>query len=71
MKTSDLTPQLLEIQSTKVNGVDTTPFTDVLSVEEPLEIRLTGEVRGVKTTRPVAITMRTPGEDKDLATGFL
>jgi FdhD protein len=51
--------------------VDTTPFTDVLSVEEPLEIRLTGEVRGVKTTRPVAITMRTPGEDKDLATGFL
>jgi FdhD protein len=71
MKISDATPQLLEVKSRKVNGVDTVPFTDVLSVEEPLEIRLTGEVRGVKTTRPVAITMRTPGEDRDLAAGFL
>jgi FdhD protein len=36
---------------------------DVLVVEEPLEIRLAG--------CSVAVTMRTPGNDFDLATGFL
>lgn len=36
---------------------------DVLAVEEPLEIRVGG--------RPLAITMRTPGHDFDLAAGFL
>jgi FdhD protein len=36
---------------------------DTLVAEEPLEIRLNG--------RPLAITMRTPGDDFDLATGFL
>lgn len=36
---------------------------DVLSVEEPLEIRLNGEA--------VSITMRTPGHDAELAAGFL
>lgn len=36
---------------------------DVLAVEEPLEIRVGG--------RSLAITMRTPGHDVDLAIGFL
>jgi FdhD protein len=36
---------------------------DELAVEEPLEIRLNGE--------PVAVTMRTPGHDEELALGFL
>jgi FdhD protein len=36
---------------------------DVLTVEEPLEIRVGG--------RSLAITMRTPGNDVDLALGFL
>ena len=35
---------------------------DVVAVEEPLEIRINGE--------PVAVTMRTPGHDEDLALGF-
>ena len=36
--------------------------TDVVAVEEPLEIRIDG--------RPVAVTMRTPGHDEELALGF-
>ena len=36
---------------------------DLLAVEEPLEIRVGGE--------PLAVTMRTPGDDIDLAAGFL
>jgi FdhD protein len=36
---------------------------DRVAIEEPLEIRVDGE--------PVAVTMRTPGHDEDLALGFL
>src|SRR5579885_1640109 len=35
---------------------------DRVAVEEPLEIRVNG--------RPVAVTMRTPGNDEELALGF-
>lgn len=36
---------------------------DLVAVEEPLEIRVDGD--------PVAVTMRTPGHDEELALGFL
>ncbi len=36
---------------------------DQVAVEEPLEIRVDGE--------PIAVTMRTPGHDEELALGFL
>jgi FdhD protein len=59
------------IETTKVQGSERRDFVDTLSVEEPLEIRLTAYYNGVEITRPVAITMRTPGEDYELACGFL
>ncbi len=44
-------------------GLSLVPRPDELSVEEPLEIRVAGET--------LAVTMRTPGHDAELAAGFL
>src|SRR5437764_7193510 len=44
-------------------GAARDPRADLLAVEEPLEIRLNGA--------PLTVTMRTPGDDLDLAAGFL
>lgn len=71
MKLREPASEILRVGARKVTGVSTDDFEDVLSVEEPLEIRLTATVGGKMLTRPVAITMRTPGEDRDLAAGFL
>ena len=45
---------------------------DLVATEEPFEIRL-GYFRrdGSRAEEPVSITMRTPGDDEDLAVGFL
>jgi FdhD protein len=47
----------------RVEPTGATELDDVLAVEEPLEIRI-GE-------KPISVTMRTPGDDYDLAAGFL
>ena len=57
---------------TKVNGEKSEECLDSVAVEEPLEI----SISVLKSTRPItnkniSITMRTPGNDEDLATGFL
>jgi len=44
---------------------------DVVAVEEPLEIRIEYTADGVLKRAPISITMRTPGEDFELAVGFL
>jgi FdhD protein len=48
---------------TRVNGDESSDHDDLVVVEEPLEIRV-GE-------KPVSVTLRTPGDDFDLAAGFL
>jgi FdhD protein len=47
----------------RIRGAAAAHRADTLVAEEPLEIRLDG--------RPLAVTMRTPGDDFALATGFL
>jgi FdhD protein len=62
---------IVEVKTLKVNGGNPECVTDFLSVEEPLEIYIAGEFDGIEFSRSVAVTMRTPGNDEELALGFL
>lgn len=55
----------------KVNGNDSSSTTDVLSVEEPLEIRICYGPAENRIQKSISVTMRTPGDDFELAVGFL
>lgn len=56
----------------KANGTSLKPQRDLVAVEEPLEIRLDYEdACGHRAEQSISITMRTPGEDFELAVGFL
>ncbi|MCD2421412.1 formate dehydrogenase accessory sulfurtransferase FdhD [Niabella pedocola] len=55
----------------KVNGFTSSTFPDVLSVEEPLEIRIRYGAGTARVQKSISVTMRTPGADADLALGFL
>ncbi len=44
---------------------------DLLAVEEPLEVRVVVEKAGRRNRHAIAVTMRTPGHDFELAAGFL
>lgn len=52
-------------------GGELTDATDELAVEEPLEITLLYSVDGKPEKKIVSVTMRTPGNDEELAAGFL
>ena len=56
-----------ETRTWKVQGGHAEARADQLATEEPLEIRLAWE----GGERVVAVTMRTPGNDEELAAGFL
>lgn len=60
--------QRLSEASVAVRSADGREFNDVVAVEEPLEVRL-GFADGKH--RAISITMRTPGDDAELAAGFL
>ncbi|SDF04547.1 FdhD protein [Mucilaginibacter pineti] len=55
----------------KVNADKSTAAMDVLALEEPLEIRLEHGDKDQRQVQNVSVTMRTPGHDGELATGFL
>jgi len=48
-----------------------TSKSDRVAVEEPLEIRIVTQDDGLTMAHNIAITMRTPGQDTELALGFL
>ena len=55
----------------KYNSVKFENIEDLVSIEEPLEISIKFKEKGDWIKRILSITMRTPGDDKDLVRGFL
>ena len=61
-------PRQETLAITRVSSTGSVLDSDAITIEEPLEIRLTAP--GLDEF-PLAITMRTPGNDNELALGFL
>jgi FdhD protein len=59
------------VEITKVNDLSSQLTDDIIVVEEPLEIRLGYGPMDMRDEMNVSVTMRTPGNDFELATGFL
>lgn len=55
----------------RVEGMRSRYVNEVLAMEEPLEIQLAYGVSSSKQVKPISVTMRTPGNDDELALGFL
>ena len=66
---SDSPVEHISIQ--KINGGNITEADDKVAVEEPLEIQLTYSTAKGLMHKNIAVTMRTPGNDAELAAGFL
>jgi FdhD protein len=62
---------MLQTAVLKVAGLASQQVSDSLAIEEPLEIQLTYGPSNSRQTRSISVTMRTPGDDFDLAAGFL
>jgi FdhD protein len=56
---------------TKLKGLKKEEVKDSISVEEPLEMSLKYKSNGKWIVKNISITMRTPGNDEDLISGFL
>jgi FdhD protein len=62
---------MLQTPVERVIGQTSRQVLDTLAIEEPLEIQLTYGPSKSRATRSISVTMRTPGNDFDLAAGFL
>jgi FdhD protein len=71
MRIDEMGSSSLAVDIRRVNGTRSQQESDEVAVEEPLEIQLCSETAAGSAARSISITMRTPGEDADLALGFL
>ena len=60
-----------DVKIEKVTGHNSRHVQDTLAVEEPLEIQLAHGAVGSRSVKSISVTMRTPGDDFDLAAGLL
>lgn len=65
------TPSSTHTAVKKVVAGSVTDAEDVVTTEEPLEMRLEFSYQGKRITKSISVTMRTPGNDTELAIGFL
>lgn len=63
--------QVAHINIQKVSEAGVNPASDQVAVEEPLEIQLAHSTKTGRMQKNIAVTMRTPGNDDELAAGFL
>ncbi len=64
-------PLVAHVKIKKVNAVTITDTDDLVAAEEPLEIRLGYGQANDRAQKSISVTMRTPGNDHELALGFL
>ena len=63
--------QITTLPITKVDNAGSLETSDALAIEEPLEIRLEFGPAENRSVQNISVTMRTPGNDAELALGFL
>ncbi|PWV55953.1 formate dehydrogenase accessory sulfurtransferase FdhD [Chitinophaga sp. S165] len=66
-----LNPAISYTRITRVQDTTVTASEDALAAEEPLEIQLIYGPMANRQQQSISVTMRTPGQDAELATGFL
>jgi FdhD protein len=68
---SDTHPSVRPAGIVRVKRGEISMLQDAVAVEEPLEIQLVYGAADDRKTKSISITMRTPGNDEELAAGFL
>ena len=62
---------LCSVKAERVTGFSSETAEEMLAVEEPLEIQLGYGAARTRAVKSISVTMRTPGNDFELAAGFL
>ena len=66
-----MTSLVSKVKVKKVTADESSAEDDLLAIEEPLEIRIGHGPEDSRKSKSLAVTMRTPGNDFELAAGFL
>ena len=66
-----MTGSSLAVDISRIDGDKNQNVNDNVAIEEPLEIQLSSSAAAGAAAKSISITMRTPGDDADLALGFL